>query len=328
MADRPTPKRVQTQPRVVRKPAKEIVIGEESTEPSPEAPKEAGARPVEADSRAAIQAPPPARKKPLPFKIQSARETPRWLKMLIYGNYGTGKTTLAATAQDVVDMQDVLFIDAEAGGMSLAERPDIDSITITSYAQFARVFEYLRLHVRARDNNDLETLARLESVYKEVEVKPKNVKKYRTVVIDSITEVHKYCMYQVLGMEVGDYALDLEPAAAEWKDWGKGAEMIRLLVRSFRNLPMHVIVVASENTTEDETKRQLKSPGLSGKLSKEIQGLLDVVGYLYAAPTETGLRRRLFLEPGKTFDAKSRAQWIKVPHIDEPTMSLIMSGGE
>ena len=84
MANRPTPKRVQTQPRVVRKPAKEIVIGEESTEPPSEALKEAGAQLVEADNNAAIQTHSPVSKKPLLFKIQSARETTRLLKMLIY----------------------------------------------------------------------------------------------------------------------------------------------------------------------------------------------------------------------------------------------------
>lgn len=290
---------------------------------APAAPKEDNLNP-DAPKEAPAKAAP---KRALPFVIKSTKASQDWLKMLVYGNYGTGKTTLAASAQDVPGMGDVIFIDAESGSMSLSDRDDIDSINITNYSQFARVYEYLRLHCRARDADDVNALVKLESTYKGIQVSPKNVKRYRTVVIDSITEVQKYCMYQLLNMEVGDYELDMEPQAAQFAEWGKAAEMIRLLVRSFRNLPMHVIIVAAEQSTEDETKRQLKSPALPGKLSKEIQGFLDVVAYLYAASTDQGMRRRLYLEPGKTFDAKSRAQWIKEAYIDEPTMSLVMQRG-
>ncbi|MCA1799956.1 MAG: ATP-binding protein [Actinobacteria bacterium] len=275
---------------------------------------------------------PPPRPKPLAFQIRSTKRPQRWFKGLFYGNYGTGKTTLASTAQDVPEMRDVLFIDAEAGDTSLSHRDDIDTITIANYGQFARVFEFLRLHCKARDEGDLATLGKLEAHFKGLDapVPPKEVRKYNTVVIDSITEVQKYCMYQLLGVNVGEYELDAEPTQAQFAEWGKSAEMIRLLVRSFRNLPMHVIIVAAENTVEDETKKQIKSPALPGKLSKEIQGFLDVVGYLVAsrADAEGGIKRRVWLEPGKTFDAKSRLQWLKVAYIDDPTMAMIMGHEE
>lgn len=275
--------------------------------------------------------PTPTPKRPLPFQIKSTRREERRLKALFYGNYGVGKTTLAATAQDVPGMKDVLFIDAESGDMSLADH-DVDTITISSYSQFARVYEFLRLHCKARDANDYETLNKLEMHFKGLDKPPstKSVKKYNTVVIDSITEVQKYCMYQLLGVSVGEYELDMEPQPAQFAEWGKSAEMIRLLVRSFRNLPMHVIIVAAEQTNEDETKRQIKSPALPGKLAKEIQGFLDVVGYLVAARVadDGSLKRRLWLEPGKSFDAKTRLQWIKAPYIDEPTLTKIMNTEE
>jgi len=273
--------------------------------------------------------PPPQQPRPRPpaFTITSTRREQRRMRALFYGNYGVGKTTLAASAQDVPSMKDVLYIDAESGDMSLSDQ-NIDAITISSYSQFARVYEFLRLHCKARDSNDLEALAKLERHFKGLEdpVPLDKVKKYQTVVIDSITEVQKYCMYQLLGINLGEHELDMEPQAAQFAEWGKAAEMIRLLVRSFRNLPMHIIIVAAEQTTEDETKRQIKTPALPGKLAKEIQGFLDVVGYLVAGRVadEGGLKRRLWLEPGKTFDAKSRIQWLSVPFVDEPSMAKLM----
>lgn len=262
------------------------------------------------------------------FTITKAGRSDRWLKGMIYGNYGTGKTTLTASADDVESMRDVLYIDAEAGDMSLVDRPDLDRIGISSYAQMARIFEFLRIHCRLRDANDLDQLRQLEAKVRSVPVEQiKNPRRYRTVVIDSISELHKYCMYQLLGVRIGDRALDVEPDSPEFKEWGQASEMVRLMVRSFRDLPMHVLFVASETVVEDEKKRQLRRPNLPGKLGAEVQGFLDIVGYLIAFPNEQGsLTRRLYLQPGQTYQAKHRiSQQFQVQFLESPSMQGLLN---
>ena len=246
---------------------------------------------------------------------------------MIYGDYGVGKTTLAASSVNVPDMCDVLFISAEAGDLSISHL-DIDMITVRNYAQLARVHEFLRLHCKARDNNDVEALRKLEAKYKEYSVSTSEPRKYRTVVMDTLNEVQKYAMYQLLGITVGEQPLDAVLESPQFKEWNLAAEMIRLLVRSFRDLPMHVVFVCSEHVTEDERKRRIRTPGLPGKLANEVQGFLDFVGYLVAAQVEGGdVKRRLFLVPGQTYQAKNRFVGWAGKYVDEPTMSDIYSLG-
>jgi len=247
-----------------------------------------------------------------------------YLNALIYGEYGVGKTTCAATAADVPEMQDVLYIAAEAGEKVLkpyAARGHLTVVRVNKYATVARVFEWMVLHCRYRDAGETEKLAQLESLI--TGVVPTKPKMFRTVVLDSLTEIQVYLMYQLLGIEIGGTRLDLPPDSPEFKEWGQSSEMIKLLIRSFRDLKLNVIIVCSMEEKEDEKKRQLKRLLLPGKLAVNVQGFLDVVGYLDKAKTDAGPAWRLWLTSGQTFHAKNRFGPTAPEYIDAPNMSKL-----
>jgi hypothetical protein len=113
---------------------------------------------------------------------------------------------------------------------------------------------------------------------------------------------------------------------ARFDEFRKQNMMVLVLVRALRDLPMHVILVCSQQYTQDELKRFHYGPQMTGKLAGQIQGAVDIVGYLRSGvPDETGKApRRLFVEPVERFDAKNRRASFTGSHFDDPSMTSIM----
>lgn len=270
------------------------------------------------------------------FTITPVSKRVHYLKLGVYGDYGSGKTRLAGTAAEVESMNDVLFISAESGDLTLGQLPyadKLDVVPVNNYAQFARLYEYLRLHCRSREAKDLKELARLQSIVQGC--KPEEIKKprqYNTVIIDSLSEVQRYCMMQLMGTTLDKVQLDSIPDTPEFKEWGQSAEMIRTLVRAFRDLPMHVIFVIAQKSEQDDLKRYHHTLHLPGKLANDVQGFLDVVGYLAvgnAPPPKEGEEpqappRRLYLQPTPYFSAKSRINGT-VQFVEDPTIARLLA---
>jgi len=64
---------------------------------------------------------------------------------------------------------------------------------------------------------------------------------------------------------------------------------MQMMIRAFRDLPMHVFFVCAQQYTQDETKKMHYTPALTGKLAAQAQGFVDIVGFLRAqAPDDQG----------------------------------------
>lgn len=214
--------------------------------------------------------------------INSDQEQQQYLKMLVYGNSGVGKTVFGSTAPDV------LFLDAEAGMLSLKDKK-VDKVKIKTFQDMLESFNFL--------NSEQN-------------------KKYKTVVIDSLTEIQKKLMDSILLKTNHD-----KPTIA---DWGTAIEKMRNMVRHFRDLPINVIFIALEKTDKDETSGGiLKSPGLQGStLPQEVMGFVDIVGYMVAEERnkkgdskEKEIIRAIRVQPTASISAKDRSGklgiWVK-----------------
>ena len=259
------------------------------------------------------------------FKIQFPHEEKKYIKMLVYGDFGVGKTFFVGTAQDVKEMQNVLNIDAEGGNKVLAVRGDIPSIRVKKFSELSAIFEYLRAHCLFRDTNNTEMLKASEAYFRGIDVKEiKKPRIYNTVMVDSISEVARYCMYDLLGIDIDKVKLDDQLAQPEYKEWNSLMEKIRLLIRKFRDLPMHTFFVASRQWDKDEQNRQLFTPNVQGKLANEIQGFMDHVGYYTLEKNEANeVHRFLILQPGRTYQAKNRFSKFTGVYIQDPIMEDI-----
>jgi len=254
-----------------------------------------------------------------------------------YGRIGVGKTHLVATAQNYAPTSNLLFVSAEGGEDTLRNIPngdEIDVVRINNYHQIQTIYEFLTLHIKYRDKylmNDEEQykdkLCKLEKKLKGLSELPTEPTIYRSVAIDSLTELQQYAMYMVLDIDLNDTKLDDNPATPSRNDWGENSELVKKLVRSFRDLKIHTFFNCLEKKDKDDENEILVAPKLPGQLATDIPGFVDVVGRLYKSNTDEGTKRVLLTQRSGKYLARVRGGDLG-QYIMEPTIEKIFKGLE
>lgn len=255
-----------------------------------------------------------------------------------YGDYGSGKTRLMGSAALVPSMRDVLFIDCEAGDLTIATEDQkdyaesahkyIDVVTVNTFKQLARVQEFLKLHCQLRDQSDdggEEKLKELEQkLMPETYDAGRKARRYHTVIIDSLSEAETFSMYQLLGIS-DRTRLDEDVASPEWAEYKRNHGQILRTIRAFRDLPMHVLMTAAAAYIQDDQKRMNWQPALTGRLAKQCQGFMDVVGFMYVTSGEDGKKvHNMQVQPTPRINAKCRFSNFKLTGWSNPTMKTIL----
>ena len=226
--------------------------------------------------------------------VKSPAEAISHLNLLVYGDPGVGKTYLAATAQDNPETSPVLFIDVEGGTTTIRKRKDVDVRRITKIADLIAIHEILV------DQNDGY---------------------YKTVVIDSLTELQKVDMRDIM-RELVLRRPDLDPDVPGMREWGKSAEHVRRIVRGFRDLPVHTVFTALSQVERDENGVVTYYPSVPGKLKMEIPGFMDIVGYLSSTIENDETQRRIQFAKTRRVIAKDRTGALG-DVVDFPTIPLL-----
>lgn len=271
----------------------------------------------------------------------------RYIKCLFYGAPGTGKTTLAGTAVDIEAMQDVLAIQIEGGEEVLLDNPRIknpelvDVVRINSMPQLVKLYNFLQNHCRARDKGDEEMLIKMQNAVFHGDIdaagNPTNgelydgdrLRQYRTVIIDSLTEIEAANLATTLGLDAQGIEVGGDATVAGWGEFRQNNHTMQRNIRAFRDLDMNVIFICHQSYNQDDMKRYHYAPALTGKLAQQVQGFVDVVGWLIVGTDEKGtMVRKLAVQPhtGPKADAKNRFAKYQDPYFDSPTMSDLMKG--
>ena len=213
------------------------------------------------------------------------------VKMLVYGDPGVGKTVFSCSGDRTI------FIDVEGGSLSIQERIKAKKVARKRFDTFDEIEEFVR-GLREKGS------------------------KADTLVIDSITELQKKLMDSIVeqhpevkrpygdGLTVGD--------------WGYNTERMRRFIRMARDLDMNVIFTALAMDEKNEMTGAVKTlPKMSSKMSADVCGYVDIVGYLYVdnVTNEDGESvpvRRMLVQPVGMYYAKDRSGALGNV-IDDPT---------
>jgi len=228
-----------------------------------------------------------------PVKIQKA-ESLDYLKALIFGPSGSGKTHFIGSAERDPRTAPLIVLDFEGGSRTL-QGTGVDIIRITSWDDYNEAFDMLA-------NQDHG---------------------YKTVAIDSISETNTFALFQILEEEKGSRE---NPDLIEIADYGIASVQLRRLIRSFRDLPMNVIISALPREDTEPRIGTVLKPLLTGRLANEIPGIVDVVGYLAQEDTDEGIHRVLILQNYPHFRTKVRMpSGVEAPdEIEDPTITKLL----
>lgn len=178
-------------------------------------------------------------------------------KALFYGREGTGKTTAATRA---AEGGRVLVVNSEGGLKRTALKQQ--GVDVSQVA----VWPPEGTEITARS---LEALH--EKILGDLHDDPSS---WYAVVIDSLTEIHHLLRENATSERVRKSRTEVDPDFVDRDDYGKMTAQLRKLIRRFRDLPCHVVVIALEK--DDETNNEIR-PSLTPALNTDVLGYMDVV---------------------------------------------------
>lgn len=215
----------------------------------------------------------------LKIKRTGASEYGQYIKALITGDPGAGKTLISST------FPNPLFASAEGGLMSLAQR-NIPYIDVKSSTDLLAIKASLQQPVSVQK----------EILGMEIE----------TIVIDTIDEVQK--------MLIRERLKDTHKDSMELRDWGWLGEQMQLIISEFRNLDMNVVMTCHLREQSDgDSGAVWIEPGLQGAIGKQIAGYFDISAVLVSRTNVAvvdGNTVKTQVRTLKTFP-EARFSWLK-----------------
>ena len=227
-----------------------------------------------------------------------------WVNGLVYSEPGAGKTWLLGTAEDHADTSPVLILDVEGGLTTLRHRKGIDTKPVRSMKEVEDTFNTL---------------------YKSIKTDPKTGKRsmyYKTVGIDQLTELAALDMRTIMNEAWSRNPDKIDKDVPSPREWGKCREHIRMIVRSFRDLPCNVIFTASLGKTQEEGQPTKYFPGFAGQLSIDVPGFMDIVGYMSTETQGDVVIRYMQLQQTRRVTAKDRTSALGA-RLENPSIPLM-----
>lgn len=204
----------------------------------------------------------------------------RYQNDLFYGDPGAGKTHLLGTVVDNPDLWPLLIADIDGGAMTLRNVVPKGAIEVK---QVRTMPELEQIHNLLLTKNHTIGCATRTSIGCTCDGF------YKSFAIDTGTEMQKLDMKTVMEEEFERNSEKTDKLVPNQRAWGKSNERIRMVVRAFKDLPIHFFMTCHmKKDVNEKTGTITYYPSLPGQLKSEIPGFFDVVGYLRAVEERNG----------------------------------------
>lgn len=220
-------------------------------------------------------------------KRAASRHWP-WKTIVLYGQSGIGKTSVAATAPDP------FFLDSNMGLTSIEGRPGLE-------------------HVRS---TTITSTSKLETVYDRFTGtgRPSLEGKHKTAIFDHFDDIQAIYLEE-LGIKAHERDSRNLIDEVSQRAFGIMGNGLRRYVRRWKALPLHKILIVSEGMDRDTGKLQ---PNLIGQLRNQLPYLADLI--LYMRIDKKG-RRVIELDGTSRYLAKCRAWWLPERRLVVPDLA-------
>lgn len=200
----------------------------------------------------------------------------RGRNIVIFGEFGVGKSTVAATAPKPK------VLDSDFGSASYETRPQYEHVSVTNITKWSQLDK---------------ALANFQGV-----TKHRWDKKFLTIIHDRFEDV-QYMALDEMNAKIHQEKSHRDQDSYDKKEWGRMGVRARRYVRDMKALPVHKIYLCGQMTS-NETGAAV--PALAGGFKGQMPGLMDDVMYMRIGKKG---RRYLHLHPTEEFYAKTRAWW-------------------
>lgn len=231
------------------------------------------------------------------MQFKSANDiSQQWIKFLVYGHSGVGKTVLAATLPDVV------LISAEAGTLSL-KSSNLSKIYTNgeSYSADVPIIE-------------VRTIDELLEVGKWLAKSPE-AQKFQSVALDSISEIAEIYLRD-----------NLKKVPDPRQAYGKMAQEVMGVIEAFKRLPKHIYFAAkSERVKDVETGMTLNGPAFPGQqLSNDVPYQFDYVFQLGVTQNPETKENYRFLQTQPDNRSKAKSRGGNIEAMEYPHLGMII----
>lgn len=223
---------------------------------------------------------------PLPTPTNVSPETEPF-RVLLYGDPGAGKTTLAASVNQNPLMSPALVLDLDGGLSSVSHLGNVRQVTL-------------------KDTNELISI--LSEFLKPADKRTDGYQDVKTIIIDSVSALRDKVLTDAVETNSKREASKGKPRELmipQIQDYGQMTYQLSSILHGFRQLPYHLILTAGveENRSQDGSTLLGATPLLNPKLLQTVNYMMSFIWFAKKKGDES---YRLLTLPRGVYTIKTR----------------------